>query len=67
MVTGTKGVRYMLKTRFIKLMTTKLGDGRFLLTAQNERGSYMAPFRWKNLVFSSHEESFLAPFLRQKP
>ncbi|MDR4949969.1 DEAD/DEAH box helicase [Neobacillus cucumis] len=53
----------MLKTRFIKLMTTKLGDGRFLLTAQNERGSYMAPFRWKNLVFSSHEESFFGTLL----
>lgn len=63
MVTGTKGVRYMLKTRFIKLMTTKLGDGRFLLTAQNERGSYMAPFKWKNLVFSSHEESFFGTLL----
>ncbi|MBM7652601.1 DEAD/DEAH box helicase [Neobacillus cucumis] len=53
----------MLKTRFIKLMTTKLGDGRFLLTAQNERGSYMAPFKWKNLVFSSHEESFFGTLL----
>lgn len=53
----------MLKTRFIKLLTTKLEDGRFLLTAQNEQGSYMNPFRWKNLVFSSHEESFFGTLL----
>ncbi|MEH7121014.1 DEAD/DEAH box helicase [Neobacillus vireti] len=53
----------MLKTRFIKLLTTKLADGRFLLTAQNEDGSYMNPFRWKNLVFSSHEESFFGTLL----
>ncbi|MEH7096828.1 DEAD/DEAH box helicase [Neobacillus vireti] len=53
----------MLKNRFIKLLTTKLGDGRFLLTAQDEKGSYMNPFRWKNLVFSSHEESFFGTLL----
>ncbi|MEH7439522.1 DEAD/DEAH box helicase [Neobacillus drentensis] len=53
----------MLKTRFMKLLTTKLGDGRFLLTAQDERGHFMNPFRWKNLVFSSHEESFFGTLL----
>ncbi|WP_413305641.1 DEAD/DEAH box helicase [Bacillus sp. 1P10SD] len=53
----------MLKTRFMKLLTTKLGEGRFLLTAQDERGHFMNPFRWKNLVFSSHEESFFGTLL----
>jgi SNF2 family DNA or RNA helicase len=53
----------MLKTRFMKLLTTKLVDGRFLLTAQDERGHFMNPFRWKNLVFSSHEESFFGTLL----
>ena len=53
----------MLKTRFLKLMTTKLGDGRFLLTAENEKGRTMNPFQWKNLVFSSHEESFFGTLL----
>lgn len=53
----------MLKTRFLKLMTTKLGDGRFLLTAEDEKGRVMSPFRWKNLVFSSHEESFFGTLL----
>ncbi|EKN66485.1 SNF2-like protein [Neobacillus bataviensis LMG 21833] len=53
----------MLKTRFMKLLTTKLGDGRYLLTAEDEHGSTMNPFRWKNLVFSSHEESFFGTLL----
>lgn len=53
----------MLKTRFLKLLTTKLGDDRFLLTAQDEHGRFMNPFRWKNLVFSSHEESFFGTVL----
>ncbi|WML24534.1 DEAD/DEAH box helicase [Neobacillus sp. OS1-33] len=53
----------MLKTRFLKLMTTKLGDGRFLLTAENEKGRTMNPVQWKNLVFSSHEESFFGTLL----
>ncbi|WP_040207113.1 DEAD/DEAH box helicase [Neobacillus jeddahensis] len=53
----------MLKTRFMKLITTKLGDGRFLLTAEDEHGSNMNPFRWKNLVFSNHEESFFGTLL----
>ncbi|MFP5107184.1 DEAD/DEAH box helicase [Neobacillus sp. C211] len=53
----------MLKTRFMKLLTTKLGEGRFLLTAEDERGHVMSPSRWKNLVFSSHEESFFGTLL----
>ncbi|MEH7129148.1 DEAD/DEAH box helicase [Neobacillus drentensis] len=53
----------MLKTRFLKLMTTKLGDGRFLLTAEDEKGRTMNPFQWKNLVFSNHEESFFGTLL----
>ncbi|MBS4212668.1 DEAD/DEAH box helicase [Neobacillus rhizophilus] len=53
----------MLKTRFLKLLTTKLGDDRFLLTAQDERGRVLIPSRWKNLVFSSHEESFFGTVL----
>ncbi|MEH6955560.1 DEAD/DEAH box helicase [Neobacillus drentensis] len=53
----------MLKTRFLKLMTTKLGDGRFLLTAEDEKGRTMNPVQWKNLVFSSHEESFFGTLL----
>ncbi|WP_312470507.1 DEAD/DEAH box helicase [Neobacillus sp.] len=53
----------MLKTRFLKLLTTKLGNGRFLLTAQDERDNYKDPSRWKNLVFSSHDESFFGTLL----
>ena len=53
----------MLKTRFMKLLTTKIGEGRFLLTAEDEQGRVMSPFRWKNLVFSSHEESFFGTLL----
>ncbi|MEH7481525.1 DEAD/DEAH box helicase [Neobacillus drentensis] len=53
----------MLKTRFMKLLTTKLGEGRFLLTAEDERGHVMSPSRWKNLVFSSHQESFFGTLL----
>ncbi|MEH7307906.1 DEAD/DEAH box helicase [Neobacillus drentensis] len=53
----------MLKTRFMKLLTTKIGEGRFLLTAEDERGHVMSPFRWKNLVFSNHEESFFGTLL----
>ncbi|WHY77410.1 DEAD/DEAH box helicase [Neobacillus sp. WH10] len=53
----------MLKTRFMKLLTTKLEDGRYLLTAQEEHGYEMQPSMWKNLVFSSHEESFFGTLL----
>ncbi|MFL6556699.1 MAG: DEAD/DEAH box helicase [Bacillus sp. (in: firmicutes)] len=40
-----------------------MGEGRFLLTAEDERGHVMSPFRWRNLVFSSHEESFFGTLL----
>ncbi|MFF2447182.1 DEAD/DEAH box helicase [Neobacillus sp. NPDC058068] len=53
----------MLNTRFLKLLTTKIGDGRFLLTAQDVRGHFRAPSMWKNLVFSSHAESFFGTVL----
>jgi SNF2 family DNA or RNA helicase len=53
----------MLKTRFVKLLTTKLEDGRYFLTAQDEHGDDMAPFRWKNLVFNRHEESYFGTLL----
>ncbi|WHY86110.1 DEAD/DEAH box helicase [Neobacillus novalis] len=53
----------MLNTRFLKLLTTKLGDGRFLLTAQDGHGHFRAPSMWKNLVFSSHAESFFGTVL----
>lgn len=56
----------MLKTRFMKLLTTKLGEGRFLLRAQDEHGRFMNPFRWKDLVFSSHEESFFGTLLENE-
>ncbi|OIK10622.1 ATP-dependent helicase [Bacillus sp. MUM 116] len=53
----------MLKTRFIKLLTMKLEDGRYFLTAQEERGYFLHPDDWKNLVFSRHEESFFGTLL----
>ncbi|MEH7334376.1 DEAD/DEAH box helicase [Neobacillus drentensis] len=53
----------MLKTRFMKLLTTKLGEDRFFLTAQDEHGNNMDPSIWKNLVFSSHAESFFGTLL----
>ncbi|MEO2074239.1 MAG: DEAD/DEAH box helicase [Bacillus sp. (in: firmicutes)] len=56
----------MLKTRFMKLLTTKLGEGRFLLRAQDEHGRFMNPVRWKDLVFSSHEESFFGTLLENE-
>lgn len=56
----------MLKNRFIKLLTTKLEDGRYLLTAQNEHGKVMATSVWKNLVFSRHEESFFGTLLESE-
>jgi SNF2 family DNA or RNA helicase len=58
-----KGARNMLKTRFLKLLITKLADGRFLLSAQDERGNELSPAIWKNLVFSNHEESFFGTLL----
>ncbi|WP_223594784.1 DEAD/DEAH box helicase [Neobacillus bataviensis] len=53
----------MLKTRFMKLLTTKLSEDRFFLTAQDEHGNNMDPSNWKNLVFSSHAESFFGTLL----
>lgn len=56
----------MLKTRFLKLLITKLADGRFLLRAEDERGLEPDPAVWKNLVFSSHEESFFGTLLEKE-
>lgn len=53
----------MLKTRFLKLLIMKLADGRFLLCAEDERGRELEPDVWKNLVFSTHEESFFGTML----
>ncbi|MBI0578032.1 DEAD/DEAH box helicase [Neobacillus cucumis] len=53
----------MLKTRFIKLLTMKLEDGRYFLAAQEERGHFLHPDDWKNLLFSRHEESFFGTLL----
>lgn len=53
----------MLKNRFLKLETIKLGEDRFLLAAKDEHGRYLDPSKWKNLVFSSHEESFFGTTL----
>jgi SNF2 family DNA or RNA helicase len=53
----------MLKTRFLKLLTIKLENGRYLLAAQDEDGDFLAPAGWKNLVFSRHEESFFGTLL----
>ncbi|MDR6999303.1 DEAD/DEAH box helicase [Neobacillus niacini] len=53
----------MLKTRFIKLLTIKLEDGRYFLAAQEESGQFLHPDSWKNLLFSRHEESFFGTLL----
>ncbi|MGZ6434818.1 MAG: DEAD/DEAH box helicase [Pseudobdellovibrionaceae bacterium] len=56
----------MLKTRFVKLRTIKLDEGRYLLAAEDERGHLMDPSMWKNLVFSRHEESFFGTILENE-
>ncbi|MCL6572634.1 MAG: DEAD/DEAH box helicase [Bacillus sp. (in: Bacteria)] len=56
----------MLKTRFMKLLTTKLADGRFFVAAQDERGDFMDHSVWKNIVFSSHAESFFGTLLEKE-
>jgi SNF2 family DNA or RNA helicase len=56
----------MLKTRFMKLLTTKLADGRFFVAAQDERGDFIDPSVWKNLVFNSHGESFFGTLLENE-
>lgn len=56
----------MLKTRFLKLLTTILDDGRFLISAQDERGDDLPSSVWKNLVFSSHGESFFGTVLEEE-
>ncbi|MEH7273079.1 DEAD/DEAH box helicase [Neobacillus vireti] len=53
----------MLKTRFIKLLTIKLEDGRYLLAAEDEHGSGLPPSEWKNVLFSLHQESFFGTLL----
>ncbi|WP_042463317.1 DEAD/DEAH box helicase [Neobacillus dielmonensis] len=53
----------MLRSRFMKLLTIKIEDNRFLLAAQDESGEYLPPSDWKNIVFSSHEESFFGTLL----
>ena len=55
----------MLRTRFLKLSTTTLEDGRFLISAQDEHGRFLPPFVWKDLVFSTHAESFYGTALEE--
>ncbi|MCM3567306.1 DEAD/DEAH box helicase [Neobacillus mesonae] len=55
----------MLRTKFLRLLTTQLDDGNFLISAQDERGVDLPPSTWKNLVFSSHEESFFGTVLEE--
>nr|WP_263324244.1 DEAD/DEAH box helicase [Neobacillus sp. Marseille-Q6967] len=56
----------MLKTRFIKLLTSKLEDGRYFLAAQDEFGQDLPASEWKNIVFSSHAESFFGTLLESE-
>jgi len=56
----------MLRTRFLKLLTTKLENGHYFLTAQDEHGSFISPSEWRNLVFSRHEESFFGTLLESE-
>ncbi|MEW9053377.1 MAG: DEAD/DEAH box helicase [Neobacillus sp.] len=56
----------MLSTRFIKLLTLKLEDGRYFLAALDERGDELKLSEWKNLVFSRHEESFFGTLLESE-
>lgn len=53
----------MLRTRYIKINTVMLGDRRFHLSALDEHGDPLQQSDWKNLLFSSHEESFYGTFL----
>ena len=53
----------MLRTRYIKINTVMLGVGRFHLSALDEHGDPLQQSDWKNLLFSSHAESFYGTFL----
>ncbi|MEH7111473.1 DEAD/DEAH box helicase [Neobacillus niacini] len=53
----------MLKARFVKLLTIKLEDGRYLLAAEDEHGSGLPPSEWKNVLFGRHDESFFGTLL----
>ncbi|MED4202952.1 DEAD/DEAH box helicase [Neobacillus mesonae] len=55
----------MLRTKFLRLNTTRLEDGRFLISAQDGGGVNRPLFVWKNLVFSNHEESFFGTVLEE--
>ncbi len=55
----------MLKTRFLKLLTTTLDEKHFLIRAEDEHGVELPTSIWKNLVFSSHEESFFGTVLQE--
>lgn len=56
----------MLRTRFIKLLTFKLDEGRYLLAAEDEHGDVLPPAEWKNVLFSLHEESFFGTLLESE-
>ena len=56
----------MLKTRFIKLFTYTLADGRYLLAVQDEHGRFLPVPEWKDIVFSRHEESFFGTLLEEE-
>jgi SNF2 family DNA or RNA helicase len=53
----------MLKTRFMKLLTIKLDEGRYLLAAEDGQGDPLPPSEWKNVLFSLHEESYFGTLL----
>lgn len=56
----------VLKTRFIKLFTTKLDDEQYLLAVQGESGAFLPVSVWRDIVFSRHQESFFGTMLDTK-
>ncbi|SFB04312.1 MULTISPECIES: DEAD/DEAH box helicase [unclassified Bacillus (in: firmicutes)] len=55
----------MLRTRYIKIVTEKLNDGRFSVSAVDEHDESLSVAVWKNLLFSGHDESYFGTFIEK--
>ncbi|WP_428910070.1 DEAD/DEAH box helicase [Niallia sp. Krafla_26] len=48
----------MLKTRYLKINVTHLGEDRYFITAMDENERTYSPSTWQYLLFNYHKESY---------
>ncbi len=56
----------MLRTRYIKILVTDLGDDQYFLSAMDETRRYFYPSIWQSLLLNRHKESFYGTLVEHK-